>query len=77
MTKLNLYDPLTLLAALDGPANMLFKPRAAQATGRSLVEVIDAGEVEHSEKAKLLMSGLAKSALAPDASMMLGKPPAG
>ncbi|WP_374940995.1 type III secretion system effector XopQ [Xylophilus ampelinus] len=64
VTKLNLYDPLTLLAALPGTARLLFKPQAIQTEGFSLVEHVGHDEVERPEKAKRLMSALAKAALA-------------
>ncbi|MCC4618000.1 nucleoside hydrolase [Xanthomonas campestris pv. asclepiadis] len=62
--KLNLYDPLTLLAAVPGAAGMLFTPRQIQTRGLSVVEHVGGEEVTHPEKAKLLMSALAKVALA-------------
>lgn len=64
VTKLNLYDPLTLLASVPNAAKLLFKPKAIQAEGFSRVEQIGSDEVAYPEKAKLLMSALVKSALA-------------
>lgn len=64
VTKLNLYDPLTLLASVPGAAGMLFTPRQIQTDGLSVVEQVGEQEVKHPEKAKLLMSALAKVALA-------------
>lgn len=64
VTKLNLYDPLTLLASVPGAAGMLFTPRQIQADGLSVVEQVSENEVKHPEKAKRLMSALAKAALA-------------
>ncbi|GKT26554.1 type III secretion system effector XopQ [Acidovorax sp. SUPP3334] len=64
VTQLNLYDPLTILAAVPGAAGMLLAPKAIQAPGRSLVELVGNDEVKHPKKAKNLMSALAKSALA-------------
>nr|WP_238601300.1 type III secretion system effector XopQ [Xanthomonas arboricola] len=64
VTKLNLYDPLTLLASVPGAASMLFTPRQIQADGLSIVEQVGEQEVKRPEKAKLLMSALAKVALA-------------
>ena len=63
--KLNLYDPLTLLAAAEGPARMLFTPKEVHAEGRSPVMLIGAQEVKSPDTAKVMMSALAKSALAP------------
>ncbi|MFC0152541.1 type III secretion system effector XopQ [Xanthomonas dyei] len=63
VTKLNLYDPLTLLAAVPGAANMLFTSRQIQTDAFSFVEQVGEQEVRHPEKAKLLMSALAKVAL--------------
>ncbi|CAD7738577.1 hypothetical protein LMG31886_31710 [Xanthomonas hydrangeae] len=63
VTKLNLYDPLTLLASVPGAASMLFTPRQIQADGLSIVEQVGEQEVKQPEKAKLLMSALAKVAL--------------
>ncbi|CAH0445933.1 hypothetical protein LMG10661_02076 [Ralstonia syzygii subsp. syzygii] len=64
VTRLNLYDPMTLLAAVEGSAQMLFRPHAVQAEDRSLVEVIGADEVHCPDDARQLMSALAKAALA-------------
>ncbi|MCC4602417.1 type III secretion system effector XopQ [Xanthomonas campestris] len=64
VTKLNLYDPLTLLASVPGAAGMLFTPRQIQTNGLSVVEQVSENEVKHPEKAKLLISALAKAALA-------------
>ncbi|WP_330873155.1 type III secretion system effector XopQ [Xanthomonas fragariae] len=64
VTKLNLYDPLTMLASVPGAADMLFTPRQIHADGFSVVEQVSDNEVKHPEKAKLLMSALAKAALA-------------
>ncbi|PPU85784.1 type III secretion system effector protein [Xanthomonas populi] len=64
VTKLNLYDPLTLLAAVPGAAGMLFTPRQIHTDGLSVVELVSEKQVKHPEKAKLLMSALAKAALA-------------
>jgi hypothetical protein len=62
--RLNLYDPLTLLAALDGPSQMLFKPLGAHASGKPPVEVIGAEEVTSPDAARTLMAALSKLALA-------------
>lgn len=69
VTRLNLYDPMTLLAAVEESAQMLFSPKAVQAEDRSRVEVIGANEVLCAENARQLMSALTKVALAdaPDA----------
>ncbi|AOD14302.1 outer protein Q [Xanthomonas fragariae] len=64
VTKLNLYDPLTMLASVPGASEMLFTPRQIHADGFSVVEQVSDNEVKHPEKAKLLMSALAKAALA-------------
>ncbi|KFA27575.1 nucleoside hydrolase, partial [Xanthomonas vasicola pv. musacearum NCPPB 4384] len=66
VTKLNLYDPLTLLAALPGTANLLFQPTPIHREGASTVEQVGHAEVVRPEKAKLLLSALAKAALAPE-----------
>ncbi|KFX27601.1 type III secretion system effector XopQ [Ralstonia solanacearum] len=69
VTRLNLYDPMTLLAAVEESAQMLFSPKTVQAEDRSRVEVIGADEVLCAENARQLMSALTKVALAdaPDA----------
>ncbi|GFZ69147.1 type III effector [Pseudomonas amygdali pv. eriobotryae] len=64
VTKLNLYDPLTLLASVPGAAKLLFKPKAIHTEGFGVVEQVGPDDVTHPEKARLLMSALAKSALA-------------
>ncbi|MFC0140668.1 type III secretion system effector XopQ [Erwinia mallotivora] len=64
VTKLNLYDPLTLLASVRGAASMLFEPTKINTEGRSTVDLISEDNIKHPEKARLLMSALAKSALA-------------
>ncbi|AMP38816.1 type III secretion system effector XopQ [Ralstonia solanacearum] len=64
VARLNLYDPMTLLAAVEGSAQMLFRPQAVQAEGHSPVEVIGADEVHCPEDARQLMSALVKMALA-------------
>lgn len=61
---LNLYDPLTLLAAVEGPDRMLFAPQEIHAADRSPVAVIGGHEVTAPDAATTLLSGLAKSALA-------------
>ncbi|KFA33176.1 type III secretion system effector XopQ [Xanthomonas vasicola] len=66
VTKLNLYDPLTLLAALPGTANLLFQPTPIHREGASTVEQVGHAEVVRPEKAELLLSALAKAALAPE-----------
>lgn len=63
VTKLNLYDPLTLLAALPGTARMLFQPTPIHCEAGSPVEHVGHAEVVRPEKAKLLLSALAKAAL--------------
>jgi len=63
VTKLNLYDPLTLLAALPGTARMLFQPTPIDCEAGSPVEHVGHAEVVRPEKAKLLLSALAKAAL--------------
>ncbi|WP_242786304.1 type III secretion system effector XopQ [Xanthomonas translucens] len=62
--RLNLYDPLTLLAALDAPSQMLFKPLGAHAPDKPPVEVIGAEEVTSPDAARTLMAALSKLALA-------------
>ncbi|MEQ6348064.1 type III secretion system effector XopQ [Ralstonia pseudosolanacearum] len=64
VVRLNLYDPMTLLAAVPASAQMLFRPKAVQDAGRGLVEVIGADEVHCPSDARQLMSGLVKMALA-------------
>lgn len=64
VTKLNLYDPLTLLAALPGTARLLFQPTPMYREGASPVEHVGHTEVVRPEKARLLLSALAKAALA-------------
>ena len=64
VTKLNLYDPLTLLAAVEDSGRMLFTPTAVNAAGKSPVLLIGEHEVTEPDKAKVLMSALAKAALA-------------
>ncbi|MHA6886657.1 type III secretion system effector XopQ [Ralstonia pseudosolanacearum] len=64
VVRLNLYDPMTLLAAVPESAQMLFRPKAVQDEGRSPVEVIGADEVHCPPDARQLMSGLVKVALA-------------
>ncbi|MFW3176635.1 type III secretion system effector protein [Xanthomonas phaseoli] len=64
VTKLNLYDPLTLLAALPGTARLLFQPTLMHREGASPVEHVGHAEVVRPEKARLLLSALAKAALA-------------
>lgn len=64
VTKLNLYDPLTLLAALPGAARLLFQPTPMHREGASPVEHVGHAEVVRPEKARLLLSALAKAALA-------------
>ncbi len=64
VVRLNLYDPITLLAAVPESVQMLFRPKAMQDEGRSLVEVIGADEVHCPSDARQLMSGLVKMALA-------------
>ncbi|MGW8277283.1 type III secretion system effector XopQ [Xanthomonas axonopodis] len=66
VTKLNLYDPLTLLAALPGTARLLFQPTPMHREGASPVEHVGHAEVVRPEKARLLLSALAKAALAHD-----------
>ncbi|WP_425526422.1 type III secretion system effector XopQ [Xanthomonas oryzae] len=63
VTKLNLYDPLTLLAALPGTARLLFQPTPLHREGASPVEHVGHAEVVRPEKARLLLSALAKAAL--------------
>ncbi|QBG89918.1 type III secretion system effector protein [Xanthomonas oryzae] len=63
VTKLNLYDPLTLLAALPGTARLLFQPTPMHREGASPVEHVGHAEVVRPEKARLLLSALAKAAL--------------
>lgn len=62
--KLDLYDPLTLLAAVDAPAGMLFTPREIHAADRGPVAIIGEHEVTVPDAAKTLLSALGKSALA-------------
>lgn len=64
ISRLNLYDPLTLLAATEGPAGMLFRPATVPTRGTGVVEVIGAGQVAAPADARNLMSALAKTALA-------------
>ncbi|ABM34176.1 type III secretion system effector XopQ [Paracidovorax citrulli] len=63
ISRLNLYDPLTLLAAADGPAGMLFRPATVETRGTGGVELIGAGQVAAPADARNLMSALAKTAL--------------
>ena len=63
ITKLNLYDPLTLLAAVDASCAMLFNPTRISEPGSSPVNMIGAKEVIDPEKAITLMSAMSKSAL--------------
>lgn len=62
--KLNLDDPLTLLAAVDAPAGMLFAPKEIHAADRSPVAIIGEHEVTAPDATKALLSALGKSALA-------------
>ncbi|WP_233592537.1 type III secretion system effector XopQ [Erwinia psidii] len=64
VTRLNLYDPLALLASLPAAARILFEPTAIHTEGAGVVELIGQDDVKNPEKARLLMSALAKSALA-------------
>ncbi|MHA6908109.1 type III secretion system effector XopQ [Ralstonia pseudosolanacearum] len=64
VVRLNLYDPMTLLAAVPESAQMLFRPKSVQDEGRGPVEVIGADEVHCPSDARQLMSGLLKVALA-------------
>lgn len=63
ITKLNLYDPLALLAAVDASCAMLFKPTRISEPGNSPVNMIGAEEVIDQEKAITLMSAMSTSAL--------------
>ncbi|MDA8456627.1 nucleoside hydrolase [Acidovorax sp. GBBC 3334] len=63
VSRLNLYDPLTLLAAVDGPSRMLFQPEVVRQQGSAVVEMIGAGQVAAPDDARTLMSALAKASL--------------
>ncbi len=63
ISRLNLYDPLTLLAATDGAAGMLFRPATVPTRGAGGVELIGAAQVAAPADARNLMSALAKTAL--------------
>lgn len=62
VTKLNLYDPMTLLACLDASDHLLFTPSSKHQAEKSDVRVIGQSEVSDPEKTRALMSALAKSA---------------
>lgn len=63
ITKLNLYDPLTLLAAVDASCAMLFKPTRISESGNSPVHMIGAEEVIDPAMAITLMSAMSRAAL--------------
>lgn len=63
VSKLNLYDPLTLLAATPGAKDMLYRPKLVSGKSQSPVYVIGAQEVAGKEKAGILMSALGKMSL--------------
>jgi inosine-uridine nucleoside N-ribohydrolase len=63
VTKLNLYDPLTLFVAVEAAADLLFKSFRIHADEKSLVFTIGEQEVVNPGKARTLMSALSKSSL--------------
>lgn len=60
ISKLNLYDPMTLLACFDATNGTLFAPSTINQDGKSSVELIGKNEVINADKARALMAGLAK-----------------
>ncbi|RLM22268.1 hypothetical protein BIY29_12270 [Brenneria alni] len=63
VTRLNLYDPLTLLATVDASTDLLMTPKVLPDTGKSRVELVSSDEIREPEKARLLLTALAKTAL--------------
>ncbi len=64
VTKFNLYDPLTLLAAVPGASKLLFEAEAIPGNNTG-VKVIGKSSVKDSTLAKDLLSGIGISALNP------------
>lgn len=62
VTKLNLYDPMTLLACLDASDRLFYAPSRYNTVDKSEVKVIGPNDVTDSERTRALMSALTKSA---------------
>ena len=63
VSKLNLYDPLTLLAWTPGASELLFAPAAVATSSKEAVNLIGENEIRDPELVKNLLAGLGIAAL--------------